>query len=204
VLAAFEPIHGFGTARVRMGAEDLLWGCGETRVTRETIKILTRVKLSAILREPFRTYILNKHSNWLSGGTMSDRERRTSPRKECTVPLRFRVLANGKNHHAESVRATYETRGAKTSGYFEAIEGEAVNLSERGIYFRSREEVKVGEPIEMYLTLPRELTGRSPEEVRCSARVVHVESRADQLGMRGVGAAVERFEPLVAARNWGN
>jgi hypothetical protein len=56
----------------------------------------------------------------------------------------------------------------------------------------------------MYLTLPRELTGRSAEEVRCSARVVHVESRVDQLGMRGVGAAVERFEPLVAARNWGN
>jgi hypothetical protein len=135
---------------------------------------------------------------------MSSKERRTSPRKVCAVPLRFRILAKGMKHHAENVTATYETPGAKTSGYFGTIEGEAVNLSERGIYFRSRGEVRVGEPIEMYFTLPRELTGRSPEQVRCSARVVHVESGVDQLGMRGAGACVERFEPLVSARNWGN
>jgi hypothetical protein len=135
---------------------------------------------------------------------MSSKERRTSPRKECAVPLRFRILAKRMNHHPGQVTVTYETRGAKASGYFGASEGEAVNLSERGIYFRSREEVSVGEPIEMYFTLPRELTGRSPEQVRCSARVVHVASGVDHLGMRGVGASIERFEPLVAARNWEN
>jgi hypothetical protein len=79
-----------------------------------------------------------------------------------------------------------------------------VNLSERGIYFRSRQRVNVGEPLEMYFTIPRELTGRSAEQVRCSARVVHVEPQADRQGLVGVGAAVERFEPMSSARDWGN
>jgi hypothetical protein len=129
---------------------------------------------------------------------MSSKERRIS------LPLRFRILANGNDPHTENVTATHGIRSAKTSGYFGTHEGEAVNLSERGIYFRSREKVSVGEPIEMYFTLPRELTGRKAEEVRCSARVVHVEPCSDERGMRGVGAEVERFEPVGAARNWDN
>jgi len=62
----------------------------------------------------------------------------------------------------------------------------------------------VGEPLEMYFTIPRELTGRTTEHVRCTARVVHVEPRADNQGMLGVGAVVERFEPMSAAHDWGN
>jgi len=88
--------------------------------------------------------------------------------------------------------------------YSATFEGHALNLSERGVYFTSREKLTVGEPIEIYLTLPRELTGRSPEPVRCSARVVHVEDRHDQRGMKGIGAIVDRFEAVVARRNWSN
>ena len=84
------------------------------------------------------------------------------------------------------------------------LEGEALNISERGIYFTSREKLHVGEPLEMYFTLPRELTGRGPELVHCSARVVHVDEAADPRGARGIGATVERFEPVVVARNWAN
>jgi hypothetical protein len=58
--------------------------------------------------------------------------------------------------------------------------------------------------VEMYFTLPRELTGRRPEEVRCNARVVHIEGNADALGMTAVGAEVERFEPLNMQRSWEN
>jgi hypothetical protein len=54
------------------------------------------------------------------------------------------------------------------------------------------------------MTLPRELTGRSPEEVRCSALVVHVEDHADHQGYTGVGASIERFEPVNVTRNWAN
>lgn len=127
---------------------------------------------------------------------MAGKERRISPRKECAVPLRFRIVSNG--------TADPEKRAARGSAYHESQEGEAINLSERGIGFRSRERVRVGEPLELYFTLPRELTGRSPEQVRCCARVVHVEPRADQQGKIGVGAIVERFEPVAAVRNWDN
>jgi hypothetical protein len=128
---------------------------------------------------------------------MGNKERRIAPRKECTVPLRFRV--------AKSVDSlARETAGASARTPFGTIEGESVNLSERGIYFRSRQRVNVGEPLEMYFTIPRELTGRSTEQVRCSARVVHVEPQADRQGLVGVGAAVERFEPMSSARDWGN
>jgi len=127
---------------------------------------------------------------------MAGKERRISPRKECAVPLRFRIVTNGS--------ADNEKRVARATAYHESLEGEAINLSERGIGFRSRQRVSVGEPLELYFTLPRELTGRSPEQVRCSARVVHVEPRADQQGKFGVGAIVERFELVAALRNWGN
>jgi len=84
------------------------------------------------------------------------------------------------------------------------FDGQLVNLSERGIYFRSREKMSIGQPLEMCLTIPRELTGRMSEQVRCGARVVHVEPRADTQGMLGVGAAVDRFEPIAATRDWDN
>jgi hypothetical protein len=128
---------------------------------------------------------------------MGNKERRIAPRKECTVPLRFRV-AKGVDSLAR------ETAGVSARTPFGTIEGESVNLSERGIYFRSRQRVNVGEPLEMYFTIPRELTGRGAEQVRCSARVVHVEPQADRQGLVGVGAAVERFEPMSSARDWGN
>jgi hypothetical protein len=56
----------------------------------------------------------------------------------------------------------------------------------------------------MHLTLPRELTGRNPEQVRCSARVVHVEDLSGSEGIAGVGAIVDRFEAVAAERDWSN
>lgn len=83
------------------------------------------------------------------------------------------------------------------------LDGETVNLSERGVYFKSAQKVKIGQSVELYFTLPSELTGRSPEPVKCSARVVHVERPADDRGWLGVGASMERFEPLQRFR-WNN
>jgi hypothetical protein len=130
---------------------------------------------------------------------MSAKERRISPRKDCAVPLRFRVLSNATvlaNGEASAGGVAVASRGI--------LEGEAVNLSERGIYFRSRERLAIGSPIEIYFKLPREMTGRASEEVRCSARVVHVEPEQSGDGFSGVGATVERFEPVAMIRNWHN
>jgi len=135
---------------------------------------------------------------------MSGRERRIAPRKGCLVPLRFRVLTNEGSVREEELAAKFELRGPKSSIYHATLAGEALNLSERGVYFTSREELSVGAPLEMYFTLPRELTGRNPEPVRCSARVVHVEQHAGQHGLLGIGATVERFEAMQMARSWDN
>lgn len=119
------------------------------------------------------------------------------------VPLRFRVVPNGNDPRLGGL-TVYGARSAKSSILETTSEGEAFNLSERGIYFRSRGKLNVGEQLEMYFTLPGEFAGRTPEQVRCTARVVHVESDPDKEGTTGVGAFVERFEPLVERRNWAN
>jgi hypothetical protein len=140
---------------------------------------------------------------------MSSKERRISPRKACTIPVRFRSIADEYiptfMRAAASRGSSKETRTIKQQpGNQETVVGETINLSERGIRFKSLLRFSVGETVEIYFTLPRELTGRDPEEVRCAARVVHVEYELDAQGMTGVGAAVERFEPLNSRRNWSN
>jgi hypothetical protein len=140
---------------------------------------------------------------------MSSKERRICPRKTCTIPVRFRSIAD------ESVPISMGVAAARGSAKEmqamkpgpsnqEIIVGETINLSERGISFKSPRRFTVGEAVEIYFTLPREMTGRNPEEVRCSARVVHVEQQMDAQGLTGVGAAVELFEPTKNRRNWEN
>lgn len=135
---------------------------------------------------------------------MPNRERRDSPRKECAVPLRFRILSNGNGTHAEEVLPNAEPLAPKVSSYSPSYEGKALNLSERGLFFTAREKLQIGVPLEIYLTIPRELTGRGPEPVRCKARVVHVDELYPQQGLKGVGAIVDRFEAVAMSRNWGN
>jgi hypothetical protein len=142
---------------------------------------------------------------------MSSKERRISPRKSCTFPVRFRFSASGNEfmpaplgaatlHGSSShVCATEQRPSAQ-----EIIVGETVNLYERERGFKSPLRFSIGESIEMFFTLPRELTGRNPEEMRCNARVVHVENESDTQGMTGMGAAVEHFEPINIRWNWSN
>ena len=156
---------------------------------------------------------------------MSSKERRIAPRKIFSIPIRIRPLAS--ESLSVAVGSTV-SRNAATSSYsagpvspasslmnsavatskpvrvLDMQEGETVNLSERGIYFKTAQKVKIGQAMEIYFTLPRELTGRSPEPVRCSARVVHVEQYSDERGWTGVGASVEQFEPLQRFRTWDN
>lgn len=134
---------------------------------------------------------------------MTPQERRMVPRKECALPLRFRIRENGVENHPKEPH-THSKGSAGIPLQNGMFEGVALNLSERGIHFKSREKLTVGQPLEVYFTLPAELTGRNPEAVRCNARVVHVEARPDQNGLTKVGAAVERFETVATPRNWDN
>lgn len=151
---------------------------------------------------------------------MSDQERRRSPRKECLVPLRFRIVGNGNGNGntaagrsavsrtAEDCRATRSDRISATEScthaHFGMAEGRAENLSECGVYFVSRERVEVGEEVELFLTLPAELTGRAAESVRCNARVVFARPLEGEPGFMGTGVSVRYFEAIARARSWAN
>ena len=88
---------------------------------------------------------------------MSNEERRIAPRKECSVPLRFRVIEKGRPHNAAVF--TQSAEGGVTHVHFGMLEGQAQNLSERGVYFVCTEKVDVGQEVEMsYRVLNDELT----------------------------------------------
>ena len=131
-------------------------------------------------------------------------DRRFTTRKPYALPVRYSVLTE------ELVSVPYENPRAsaatRTHRLPDALrntrEGLTVNLSERGLYFTSHENVHVGEPLEIFFTLPTELTGRSPEQVCVRARVVHVDKF--EQGSVGIGAAIERFERISKGSNWDN
>ncbi len=108
---------------------------------------------------------------------MSLQERRLILRKDVKVPLKFRPT--------ETTTSVLETT-------------ESLNLSERGIFFSTSRLLRVGMPLELFLTMPSEITGRAPAEVRCTARVVHVQPNAFPRGKAGIGARIERCEPIAA------
>jgi PilZ domain len=85
---------------------------------------------------------------------MSPRDRRLEPRKSVSLPIRFRV---------------------QSSASLDMYNGDAVNMSDHGIYFRTPRPLTVGDALEVVLTMPSELTGRPREDCRCQAQVVRVE-----------------------------
>jgi hypothetical protein len=119
------------------------------------------------------------------------KERRVAPRKVYTAPVRFRVRRDVFAPAPQRAGA----RGAQAAATLapDVLEGETVNISHLGIYFKSSGHVAFGEELEMSLRLPGELTGRSPVEVRCNARVVHVNASIERGGTSGIGAAISNF-----------
>jgi PilZ domain len=143
---------------------------------------------------------------------MPNKERRLAPRKAALIPIRFRIFSHDSHNLVATTVEAATTAGIgrevqmrqAPAALLDLYDGQAVNLSERGIYFKSPEALMVGDSVEMFFTLPQELTGRRSEEVRCNARVVHVDRNIDAQGSIGAGATVERFEPINRVRSWAN
>jgi hypothetical protein len=132
---------------------------------------------------------------------MADHERRITPRKSYAIPLRFNVITE---QYAMAGVATARQSANILTTIPLPKQGEIVNLSERGIGFRTRQNLNVDENVEIFFTLPTALTGRAPEDARCNARVVRVAKNGDTSGMTGIGAPIERFERTSVARHWDN
>jgi hypothetical protein len=137
---------------------------------------------------------------------MSDHERRNAPRKSYAIPVRFNVITEQYAMvGAASAASAPLLQNAKILTTIPLPkQGEIVNLSERGIGFKTRQNLTVGENLEIFFTLPTALTGRAPEDVRCNARVVRVDKTGDANGMIAIGAAIDRLERTSVVRNWDN
>jgi anti-sigma B factor antagonist len=116
----------------------------------------------------------------------NNQEHRISYRHECSVPLRFFIINNGRPHDT-AAQSAEETVTDAPSGMFEA---QAQNLSEQGVYFVCNQEVDVGQEVEMFFTIPGELTSRGPEDIRCKARIVRTKLLKGNRKLIGVGAAI--------------
>jgi hypothetical protein len=108
---------------------------------------------------------------------MNSRERRIDTRVNIQVPLRFRTLNN--------LSSPEQT-------------AESVNISQRGILFATNACLEVGTPLEVSLRMPQGLAGQTSGEVKCVARVVHVQPNAFFGGKAGVGLHIERYEARAA------
>ncbi len=73
---------------------------------------------------------------------------------------------------------------------------ESVNVSHTGVYFVTDYPVEVGSPLEMFLQMPKEVTGKTAADLRCTARVVHVQPNCFPGGKSGVGVHIERYDVL--------
>ena len=109
---------------------------------------------------------------------MNSIERRIDPRLNLKVPLRFRPLNNP--------GAPEET-------------AESINISQRGILFATAVPLIVGTPLVVSLRMPRELASQNASDVKCVARVVHIQPNAFLGGKAGIGLHIERYEARAAA-----
>jgi hypothetical protein len=111
--------------------------------------------------------------------SMSSSERRLDTRVSVRVPLRFRVLNNPS--------AAEETAVSE-------------NISQRGVFFWTRVPLRVGTPVELSLRMPQEVAGSVSADVKCVARVVHVQKNVGLGGKSGIGLHIERYEARAAVR----
>ena len=106
--------------------------------------------------------------------------RRNETRIPINIPIRFRPIADPQSN--------------------EQI-GESENLSQRGAFMWTTYPLTVGTQIEMFMKMPHEISGTVAAEVRCTARVVHVQP-ATHLSKRGVGLRIERYRALAERDRW--
>lgn len=113
---------------------------------------------------------------------MGNSERRNLARYAMRTPIRFKAmgLAADKSEHFT----------------------EALNVSQGGFYFATSAALQIGMPIEATLRMPAEITGNSPKETRCRARVVHVRNEPYGDGRIGFGAEIESFLAIPHGERW--
>ena len=109
-------------------------------------------------------------------------ERRHLARVNHRTPLRFRAVG---------------VAADKTEHFTEAL-----NVSRGGFFFASSAPLQVGMPIEATIRMPAEVTGNSAQEMRCTARVVHVRNEPYGDGRIGFGVEIEKYQAVAVQERW--
>ena len=109
---------------------------------------------------------------------MRQPERRFLPRISIQVPMRFR----------RAVKAGPE-RACQT-----------INVSMLGAYFHTDVEPDVGELVQVFIAIPKEVSGKPTARYRFTARVIHVEE-SPETGKVGVGVNFYSYERVEKSRS---
>ncbi|PYU15781.1 MAG: hypothetical protein DMG37_04285 [Acidobacteria bacterium] len=109
-------------------------------------------------------------------------ERRQLARVNHRTPLRFRAVG---------------VAADKTEHFTEAL-----NVSRGGFFFASSAPLQVGMPIEATIRMPSEVTGNAAQEMRCTARVVHVRNEPYGDGRIGFGVEIEKYQTVAVQERW--
>lgn len=112
---------------------------------------------------------------------MDANERRRETRVDVRVPLRFRPVANPNVPEQKA---------------------ESVNVSSRGMYFTTDFPMKVGAELVLWMTMPAQVTASGARDVRCVARVVHVEPTGRLVRKVGVGLRIESVAAAARIERW--
>lgn len=104
---------------------------------------------------------------------------------------------NRREAHRYSMKLPMEVKGSAAAG---PVSTTTKDVSFRGVYFTVNQNFEVNSPIDLVLTLPREVTLSDDVRVHCVGRVVRVDKRPSGNGSEvGVAALIERYDFLPAA-----
>jgi hypothetical protein len=107
---------------------------------------------------------------------MGNSERRVKPRYNLRIAQTFhRISAPSKQEHSN-----------------------AINISTRGVYFVTNQQIQIGEAIEISLEVPKRVIGSKAINRRFARRVAHIDSILEP-GQVGVGVQFLYYEPDLIA-----
>jgi hypothetical protein len=112
---------------------------------------------------------------------MDGRDRRRETRVDVRVPLRFRPVANLNVPEQKA---------------------ESENVSPLGVYFTTDFPLTVGAVLVLWMTMPAQVTEGDARDVRCLARVMHVEPTGRLVRKVGVGLRIDEMAAAARVERW--
>lgn len=127
-------------------------------------------------------------------------EERTNDRSEEPIEQASEVRLNHRSEERINVCVPLRFRPVTNPPVGEQL-AETENLSRRGLFFSTAVELQVDMQVELFLKMPGEISGTGAVDVRCVARVVHLQPDPAS-GKTGVGLQIERIEALATKDRW--